>query len=295
MTANISSGTGNRRDKALSFLREDDPLAAYYNDIKRNKSLTLAEEQALAARIQQGDRQAINALVQANLRFVVAVCRNYRHQGLSMGDLINEGNLGLIRAARKFDASLNFKFISYAVWWIRQAILTALAEQSRPLNISAGRITAMQRVGKASRKLEQRLGRQPLLGEVAEAMGKTEMEITECVQLGSASLSLSSPIPGDPGSTLMDCMQDENAQKADAGARQFLLSGSMQEAIAGLDDREAKILRMYYGFGGKATRTLREIADHLGITRERVRQIKAGAIQRLRHPSRVRKLAAFQC
>ena len=232
----------------------------------------------------------MNELVEANLKFVVAVCRNYQYQGLPMVDLISEGNLGLIRAAQRFDASLNFKFISYAVWWIRQAILTALAEQSRPLNISAGRVTMMRRIGKVSRKLEQKLGRQPRLGEVAEEMGKSEKEITECVQLAASPLSLTSPAPGDSDSNLMDSIKDENAQESDAGARQFLLSENMNDALSSLDEREERVLRMYYGLGGKTAYTLEEIASHFEVTRERIRQIKAKALLNLRHPSRIRRI-----
>lgn len=280
--------------KRVEFVRDDGALNAYLADIKGAKTLTLSEEQALAIRIQQGDKKAMNTLVEANLKFVVAVCRNYQYQGLPMGDLINEGNLGLIRAAKRFDGSMNFKFISYAVWWIRQGILTALAEQSRVMNISAGKITVMHKIGKASRKLEQTLGRTPSMGEVSETMGMTEMEVSECLQLAASPLSLSRPAGGEEDGNLEECLADTESPAADEPALKSLLVKNMSGLLGTLDEREAAVIKLYYGIGSQGTSTLSEIADRFDLTRERIRQIKEKALQKMRHPSRVKHLAPFR-
>ncbi len=280
--------------KRVEFVRDDGALNAYLADIKGAKTLTLSEEQGLAIRIQHGDKKAMNTLVEANLKFVVAVCRNYQYQGLPMGDLINEGNLGLIRAAKRFDGSMNFKFISYAVWWIRQGILTALAEQSRVMNISAGKITVMHKIGKASRKLEQTLGRTPSMGEVSETMGMTEMEVSECLQLASSPLSLSRPAGGEEDGNLEECLADTESPASDVPALKSLLTKNMTGLLNTLDEREAAVIKLYYGIGSQGTSTLSEIADRFDLTRERIRQIKEKALQKLRHPSRVKHLAPFR-
>jgi RNA polymerase primary sigma factor len=282
------------RTKRLEFVKDDSALTSYLNDIKKAKNLTLAEEQVLAARIQSGDNTAINTLVEANLKFVVAVCRNYQYQGMPMGDLINEGNLGLIRAARRFDGSMNFKFISYAVWWIRQGILTALAEQSRVMNISAGKVTVMHRIGKASQKLEQTLGRQPTMGEVAEEMQITEKEVAECLHLASKPVSLKRPASGEEEGNLEDCIPDTNTLGSDDAALKTILSKNMVSLLGTLDEREQQVIRLYYGIGTQTTLTLNEISDRFDLTRERIRQIKEKALQKLRHPSRVKHLALFR-
>ena len=236
----------------------------------------------------------MNMLVQANLKFVVAVCRNYKNQGLPMGDLINEGNLGLIRAAQRFEAGLPFKFISYAVWWIRQSILTALAEQSRILNISAGRVGIMHKIGKANRKLEQKLGRQPQIADLAEEMNLTAQEITECLQLGSVPYSLDAPRQGDEDGSFGENLRDDRAEPTDGSAQRFFIRENIRSLIRTLTEREAKVLRLYYGIGSETTYTLEEIAEGLNLTRERVRQIKDKALERLRHPSRMKKLDSLE-
>jgi RNA polymerase primary sigma factor len=280
--------------RSLAFVNENDPVTAYLNEIKGIKNLTLAQEQDLAKRIQAKDGEALNTLVQANLKFVVAVCRNYQYQGLPMGDLINEGNLGLIRAAQRYDGSLNFKFISYAVWWIRQGILAALAEQSRTLKISAGHAGVMHKVSKANQRLEQKLGRSPNPAELAEAMDKTEFEIMEILQLSAAPMSLNAPVSADEDGSLESLLEDENAPPADANARQHLLKQNLQTVLGTLEGREEMVLRLYYGIGRANALTLEEIAQKLDVTRERVRQIKAKALDRLQHPSRIMRLKSFQ-
>lgn len=289
-TVGRSRGAG----KNIAFVNENDPVSAYLNEIKGIRNLTLAEEQELAKRIQSKDGEALNSLVQANLKFVVAVCRNYQYQGLPMGDLINEGNLGLIRAAQRYDGSLNFKFISYAVWWIRQGILAALAEQSRTLKISAGHAGVMHKVSKANQRLEQKLGRTPNPAELAEAMGKTEFEIMEILQLSAAPMSLNAPVSPDEDGSLESLLEDENAKPADADARQHLLKQNIESVLGTLEEREEMVLRLYYGIGRANALTLEEIAQKLEVTRERVRQIKAKALDRLQHPSRVVRLKSFQ-
>ena len=282
------------RSRKVEFVKDDSALSSYMNDIKKAKNLTLKEEQALAARIQSGDNTAINALVEANLKFVVAVCRNYQYQGLPMGDLINEGNLGLIRAARRYDGTMNFKFISYAVWWIRQGILTALAEQSRILNISPNKIGVIHKIGKANQKLEQSLGRQPTMSEVADKMEISEKELAECLQLASHPVSLNRPAGSEEDGNMEDCIPDTNAAAADEGALKNLLADNMDSLVGTLDEREEQVIRLYYGIGTQSTLTLGEIADRFELTRERIRQIKEKALQKLRHPSRAKHLAFFR-
>lgn len=274
------------RPKKEEIIKVDAALAAYMVDIKRAKTLTLAEEQALAIRIKNGDKQALNALVEANLKFVVSVCRNYQNQGMPLGDLINEGNLGLMRAAQRFDGSMNFKFISYAVWWIRQCILMALAEQSRVMNISPAKVGVIHRIGKASRKLEQKLGRQPIISEVAEEMGLTEKEVAECLQLASTPISLNRPPKGEDESNFEEVIPDTNAVGPDEAALKSLFSKSMDGVLKTLDEREEQVLRLYFGLGTQAAMTLTEIADRMELTRERIRQIKEKGLEKLRHPTR---------
>jgi RNA polymerase primary sigma factor len=278
----------------LEFVRDESALTSYLSDIKKAKNLTLAEEQALAIRIQSGDNSAVNTLVEANLKFVVAVCRNYQYQGMPMGDLINEGNLGLIRAARRYDGSMNFKFISYAVWWIRQGILTALAEQSRVLNISPNKVGVIHKIGKASQKLEQALGRQPTMGEVADSMEISEKEVAECLQLASYPVSLNRPATSEEDGNMEDCIPDTHAAPSDDAALKTMLAKNMEGLLETLDEREQQVIRHYYGIGLQSTLTLSEIADRFELTRERIRQIKEKALQKLRHPSRVKHLAFFR-
>ena len=271
------------------------PTDAYLEEVRKVRiNLSLEEEQALAIRIRQGDKQALNTLVESNLRFVVAVCRNYQNQGLPLGDLISEGNLGLIRAAQRFDGSLNVKFISYAVWWIRQSILSALAEQSRVMKISPSKVTALQHIGKAGRRLEQKLGRPPALQELAEEMQMDVRELTECLQLGSSSVSLDTPVAQEGDGNLSDVLSDPDSPLPDEEALRSLLRKNMRHLMADLEDREREVLELYFGLDDQPGINLEEIAARWGLTRERVRQIKDQAIRRLRHPSRISRLKPFQ-
>jgi RNA polymerase primary sigma factor len=278
----------------VEFVKSDDPLAAYFSDIRKMPRLTLAEEQVLAVRIQGGDQRALKTLVEANLKFVVAVCRNYSHQGMSLGDLINEGNLGLIKAAQRFDGSKNFKFISYAVWWIRQGILTALAEQSRVLNISPGKVGLIHRIGKAAQKLAQNLGRSPSSDELAGEMRMTEQEVDECLHLARAPISLSRPAIDEGGEESEFCLPDTDAVATDEPARRWVMAKYMEGMLDQLPEREGRVIRLYYGIGLQNSMTLGEIGDRFGLTRERVRQIKEKAFGLLRHPSKTKRFAALR-
>jgi RNA polymerase primary sigma factor len=283
-----------KRSSGLEFADGSNPLAAYFQEIKAFKALSLAEEQALSVRIRNGDNQAVKVLVEANLKFVVAVCRNYQSRGLSMSDLISEGNLGLMRAARRYDGSMSYKFISYAVWWIRQGILTALAEQSRVLNVPTGKVEVMRKIGKTNRKLGQALGRQPSALEVAEEMGITESEVDGCLYLANPSLSLSRPATGDEEGVYEHSLPDSTGPKTDAAARSWVVTKAMQSMLGGLSDRESLTLKLFYGIEREDPLTLTEIANRFGLTRERIRQIKAVGLNKLRHPAREKKLNALR-
>jgi RNA polymerase primary sigma factor len=295
-TLDIETSSKTRKSESLEFVKDSNVVSAYYREIKNIKSLSLDEEKALVVRIKQGDKKAFNALIEANLKFVVVVCRKYQNQGLPMGDLINEGNLGLIKAAHRFDASLDFKFISYAVWWIREGILRALAEQSHTLTLPTGRIVSIQAINAATHKLEQDLGRKPIVEEIAQKIGKSVEHVTDCLDSKANTVSLNKfnmENPENPDLTLESLLVDENAAETDNEARRFLLSGNLKSALRILDDRERTVLRMYYGLNGGHFYSMLDIARQLGVTRERVRQIREKALNRLRHPTRVSKLKAF--
>lgn len=267
----------------------------YLDEIRKvQKSHTLAEEQALSIRIRQGDKHALNELVQANLRFVVAVCGNYQNQGMAFGDLISEGNLGLIRAAQRFDGSLNFKFISYAVWWIRQAILAALADHARIMKVAPSRITMLQRIGKAGKKLEQKLGRPATLEELSTVLNKSVQELTECVQLGYSPLLIDKPSALGGDGTFADSLTDPDAPLPDEKVMGALLRRNMKQLVAGLEEKEREVLQLYFGLDQATGISLDEIGSLWGLTGERVRQIKDKALQKLRHPSRIRYMTLYK-
>ncbi len=284
----------NGRTPAMKFVGDESVVSTYIREISQNKSLTLAQEAELARRIRTGDKQALNTLVNANLKFVLAVCRNYQYQGLPLGDLINEGNLGLIRAAKRFDETMNFKFISYAVWWIRQAILSALADQSRVINLPPSRVGVIHKMGKTSVKLEQKLSRAPTVSELAEEMGVGINDIHECLQLSASPMSLDAPVKDGEDGRLEDVLEDPNVESPDKSTIALSLREEMKEVLCSLDEREQKVVCLYYGIGLQTTYTLEEIAQRFELTRERVRQIKEKALKRLRHPSRIAKLQRFK-
>jgi len=272
---------------------DDGALDLYLREISNYPLLSREEEIELAQRIQQGDQEALDTLIKANLRFVVSVAKKYQNQGVSLADLINEGNVGLIRAAHRFDANRGIKFISYAVWWIRQAILQALAEQGRIVRVPLGRASTIYRIGQHRSSLIQELGREPTTNEVAENLDLDLDEVEHTLTLTRKHLSLDAPIgPGHDG-RLMDYLPDRFSPPADSETYERALAQTIETTLATLSPREAKILKLYYGIDGHEPMTLDQIGSTLGITRERVRQIKEKALSRLRHASRARLLEAF--
>ncbi|HLP42108.1 MAG TPA: RNA polymerase sigma factor RpoD/SigA [Fibrobacteria bacterium] len=281
-------------DRPIRFVGDENGLTLYLREISRTRNLSLDEEASLAIRIRQGDRRALNKLITANLKFVVSVCRNYQNQGLPLTDLINEGNLGLIRAAKRFDETKHFKFISYAVWWIRQAILQALAEQSRIINIPLNRVSAIHRIGKAGVRLEQQLGRSVSPLELSGHLDLQEAEISECVQLSTNPVSLEAPLQAEEEGRLGDVLKDENGEEPDLPVLRDSLRDEVRKVLGTLAQREEEVVRLYFGIGVDTGYTLEEIGVRFNLTRERVRQIKEKALKRLKHSSRSRRLVPFR-
>jgi RNA polymerase primary sigma factor len=276
------------------FLSEDSSLGLYLKEIGKNRSLTLEEESVLAVRIRKNDRKALEKLVKANLRFVVSVCRNYQNQGLPLSDLINEGNLGLIRAAHRFDEKKNFKFISYAVWWVRQAILQALAEQSRIIKLPLNRVGTIHKIGKSTGRLEQKYQRQPNVEELADELQIDEEEVRETLKIGNSHLSLDAPLQHGEDSKLMDVLHDEGQEQPDESMLDISLQKEIDKILCTLSGREKEVVKLYFGIGEETAHTLEEIGQRFDLTRERVRQIKEKALRRLKHASRSRRLKAYR-
>jgi len=268
-------------------------LDQYLREISAYPLIDREEEGELAKRIRRGDREALEKLVNSNLRFVVSIAKKYQNQGVALADLINEGNLGLIRAAEKFDETRGVKFISYAVWWIRQAILQALAEQSRIVRVPLNRAGELHRIGKRSSALVQELGREPTVGELAEGLDVDADELYKTMSIAMAHLSLDAPLVPGEDNKLLDYLPDEYRPGPEQEAFEKALRTNVEAALSTLKPREAKILRLYYGLDGEEAMTLEEIGQQLGVTRERVRQIKERALARLRHVSRARSLESF--
>jgi RNA polymerase primary sigma factor len=279
--------------RTAALLSEKDSLDLYLDEIKNNKTLTGAEEAVYAVRIRKGDKRALEHLVKANLRFVVSVARNYQNQGLPLNDLINEGNLGLIKAAKKFDEKKNFKFISYAVWWIRQAILKSLAEQSRIINVPLHRVGTITNIGKAQNKLEQELERLPTADEIARELGVDEKEIQEIMRIGNRHVSLDKPMQADDDVRLIDALHNRDQELPDVGAIKMSLSGEIEKLLDTLSNAEKEVIKLYFGIGQETPHTLEEIGKRVHLTRERVRQIKQKGLRRLRNSYRSKKLRTF--
>ena len=271
----------------------DGSLSQYLREISRYPLLDREEEGRLAREIRRGEEEALDKLVRSNLRFVVAVSKRYRNQGVPLSDLINEGNLGLIKAARRFDESKGIKFISYAVWWIRQAILQALAEQGRIVRVPLNRAGVMQRMGKLTARLVQELGREPTVAEVAEGLGLGREEVESTLAISRAHLSLDAPVVPGEDARLLDYLPDRMSRGPDEEMIEKALTEALDVALSTLSPREATILRQYFGLGDAPSKSLEEIGAVLGVTRERVRQIKEQALRRLRQASRARVLATF--
>jgi len=269
-------------------------LDLYLHEINRTPLLTREEERDLAQRIRTGDKSALDRLVQANLRFVVSIAKQYANQGLSLEDLINEGNLGLIKAAHRFDEERGFKFISYAVWWIRQAMLQSLAEHSRIVRLPLNRAGTLYRIGKVSRQLDQELGRSPLPEEIAARLNISTQEVESTMVIANTHVSLDDPYSGDKDDTaLVDYLTDEHQAAPDEDTYTAALSDDLERALGTLSDREREILSLYFGLGGDEPMTLEDIGKKMKLTRERIRQIKEKAIQRLRHSTRARFLQGY--
>lgn len=269
---------------------QDEFLSIYYREIGKSKPLTFEEEADLARRIREGDQAALNALIRANLRFVVSVCRNYQNQGLPLADLINEGNIGLIRAARRFDETRQFKFISYAVWWVRQAILQALSEKSRLIKLPTSRISKIARIHKTALRLEQRLGRPATPTEISHALEMEVKSVETSVGMSLAPISLDAPMGRDEDSGLLESLSTDHESGPEVSMERLQLSEDVTEALRSLRPKEAAVLKMYFGIHPEMPQSLEEIGVRLNITRERVRQIKEKALSKMKQPSRRKPL-----
>jgi len=268
-------------------------LDRYLQEIGEVPLLIPEEEIKLARRIKRDDQEALEKLTKSNLRFVVSVAKQYQNQGLSLGDLINEGNLGLIKAAKRFDETRGFKFISYAVWWIRQSILQALAEQSRVVRLPLNRVGALNKIGKAFSNLEQEYEREPSASEIAEELEMTAYEVSDTLKISGKHLSLDAPFNQGEDNRLLDVIQDDEQPPPDDYLLNESLRIEVQRALKTLSDREAEVIKLYFGLDREHPLTLEEIGERFNLTRERVRQIKEKAIRRLRHASRSRMLRSY--
>jgi len=274
--------------------RESQSLDKYLQDIGKEELITAEMEVELAKRIKQGDQWALEKLTRANLRFVVSVAKQYQNQGLTLPDLINEGNLGLIKAAQKFDETRGFKFISYAVWWIRQSILQALAEQARIVRLPLNQVGSLNKINKAFSKLEQEYERPPSAEELAEILEVPEDKVKESMKVAGRHVSMDAPLSSsEDGGTLMDVMTNADSPNADKHLLAESLQKEIERSLSTLTDKEKEIIRLFFGIGMNHGLTLEEIGTKFNLTRERVRQIKEKAIRRLRHTSRNKLLKAY--
>jgi RNA polymerase primary sigma factor len=273
--------------------RESQSLDKYLQEIGKVDLLTADEEVVLAKRIREGDQLALEKLTKANLRFVVSVAKQYQNQGLSLGDLINEGNLGLIKAAQRFDETRGFKFISYAVWWIRQSILQALAEQSRIVRLPLNRVGSLNKISKTFSELEQKYEREPSPDELADVLDLTTSEIVDTLKISGRHVSMDAPFVQGEENSLLDVLENDGENKPDSELMNDSLIKEVQRALATLSQREADVVIFYFGLNGENAMTLEEIGEKFNLTRERVRQIKEKAIRRLRHTSRSKALKPY--
>ncbi|GBD87178.1 RNA polymerase sigma factor SigA [bacterium BMS3Abin03] len=273
--------------------RESQSLDKYLQEIGKVDLLDADEEIVLAKMIRQGDQTALEKLTKANLRFVVSVAKQYQNQGLSLGDLINEGNLGLIKAAKRFDETRGFKFISYAVWWIRQSILQALAEQSRIVRLPLNRVGALNKIGKTYSNLEQEFEREPSADEIANELDMEVSEISDALKISGRHVSMDAPFTQGEENRLIDVIQNDELPAPDNSLITESLKAEIERAISTLSEREAEVIKLYFGINEDHSLTLEEIGERFNLTRERVRQIKEKAIRRLRHASRSKNLRTY--
>jgi RNA polymerase primary sigma factor len=273
--------------------RESQSLDKYLQEIGKVDLITSEVEVELAKRIREGDQVALEKLTKANLRFVVSVAKQYQNSGLTLGDLINEGNLGLIKAAKRFDETRGFKFISYAVWWIRQSIMQALAEQSRIVRLPLNRVGSLTKISKTFSDLEQKFQREPSTEELAEVIGVTNEEILADLKVSGRHVSMDAPFVNGEENSLLDVLSDAGASTPDSDLMIDSLTREVQRALATLTEREAQVLSLYFGLNRTEAMTLEEIGEEFNLTRERVRQIKEKATRRLRHTSRSKGLKSY--
>ena len=275
------------------FISKNQSLENYLREIGEVKLLTPAEEIELAKQIKQNDQRALKRLVSANLRFVVSVSKSYQNYGLSLEDLINEGNLGLMKAAYRFDETRGFKFISYAVWWIRQSILQAIAEQSRLVRLPLNRVGTLTKIGKVYSMLEQEFEREPTPEEIASVLEVESGDISDTITMATRSVSMDSPLQRNSDSRLIDIIQNQQDPEPDSEVMGESLKEELNHILNTLTGREARILKLYFGLDGEKSHTLEEIGVKFKLTRERVRQIKEKALRRLRHSSRSKVLRYY--
>ncbi len=273
--------------------RETASLDKYLQDIGREELISADQEVELAKRIKSGDQRALDKLCRANLRFVVSVAKQYQNQGLSLPDLINEGNVGLIKAAQRFDETRGFKFISYAVWWIRQSILQALAEQSRIVRLPLNQVGALNKIKKESSRLEQKFERTPSAEEIAEAMDVPEAKIDAALKISTKYVSMDAPLIEDEDTKFIDVFLDEESAVTDEALIRESLAQEIQRSLSTLSEKEREVINLFYGLEQPHSLTLDEIGAKFDLTRERVRQIKEKALRRLKHNSKNKLLKAY--
>ncbi|TNE71627.1 RNA polymerase sigma factor RpoD/SigA [bacterium] len=274
-------------------IRESQSLERYLQEISKVPLITADDEVRLAREIQAGSQEALEELTKANLRFVISVAKQYQNQGLSLIDLINEGNIGLIKAAKRFDETRGFKFISYAVWWIKQSILQALAENSRTVRLPLNKIGEISKINKEYAKLEQILNREPTPAELAEALEMTESDVSALKKYSAGDVSVHSPFSQGEESTLLDVMENKETPNPDNELISESLKMDIERALSKLTEREADVVRLYFGIGTDHAATLEEIGEKFDLTRERVRQIKEKALRKLRHHNRSLALKTY--
>jgi RNA polymerase primary sigma factor len=273
--------------------RETQSLDRYLQEIGKVDLITAEEEVELARRIREGDQVALEKLVKANLRFVVSVAKQYQNKGISLSDLINEGNLGLIKAAERFDETRGFKFISYAVWWIRQSIMQSLAEHARIVRLPLNRVGSLNKINRTFSELEQKFQREPSAEEMAMVLEMKEEEIEKNMKIAGRHISVDAPFKTGEDNSLLDVLENKDEEDPDADLMTDSLRREVQRALSTLTERESEVITSYYGLNGENSMTLEEIGMKYNLTRERVRQIKEKATRRLRHSSRSKVLRTF--
>ncbi|MBE7443520.1 MAG: RNA polymerase sigma factor RpoD/SigA [Flavobacteriales bacterium] len=273
--------------------RDSASLDKYLQEIGREELITAEDEVELARKIKQGNQRALEKLVKANLRFVVSVSKQYQNQGLTLPDLINEGNLGLIKAAQRFDETRGFKFISYAVWWIRQSILQAIAEQARIVRLPLNQVGSLNRINKAFSKLEQEYEREPSIDELADLLEIGDDKIVDSMKISGRHVSVDAPFRDDEDGNLLDVLANNDTPNSDVTLMNESLQREISRSLATLTDKEQDVLKMFFGIGLVHPLSLEEIGEKFNLTRERVRQIKEKAIRRLRHSSKSNLLKTY--